>query len=133
MNVERLQQLRDYIATVKDRFRYDHYMHSTLGYIHPWYRNQPTTKNDCNTTGCIAGLGVLHFRLPKGEHLTAGAVMKEWLSFNEEEASFLFRYASDDANHSDAMRRMDHLLSGRPIGDYDLNLESYNQPKEEVL
>jgi hypothetical protein len=124
MNIELLTKVRDAIEQHAEKFDYSRY-------FGPWYRlgEDPFS---CGTVGCVAGFTVV----VAGIELDAKGVGPTWmneiqtkaglaLGLDEEQAKFLFHPSLadeftilSDFDHTDAIDRIDWLLSGLSLKNY---------------
>lgn len=137
MNREKLQQLRDHIATKVDdaHFEYGEFLHPDdtqrlLG--HTDKIKDEAHKHPCGTIGCVAGhcCALFQNELPRNRfHLPKVLVSsaKIILDLTEGESDFLFYQNMSYANRKDAVRRMDWLLNNNVIVDYRFREESWGE------
>lgn len=125
MNIERLTELRDYLLAVPDE-RFDYSVQfSGSSSAQSWmaFHNR-TIQYPCSTTGCVAGHACFYFGLHGGGPMRVAA---NHLGIDDGVDTFLFIEECEQANKSDAILRLNHLISGGTPDTYDWTQESWNK------
>ena len=128
MNRPRLEQLRQFLLELPDdRFRYECYFSDSEAYDDPVLIRNP----ECQTAACVGGWVIALFGC--GPVRTPSVDAQRLLDLNDQEAGFLFLTCINHSSRQDAIRRIDHLLSWKPLDEYDWNLEDNGAFKSRVL
>lgn len=119
----KLQELYDYVKPREHEFRYDRFFESMPEYEYYHSGKIPP----CGTTACLAGHAVILWglTLPRYNDIfyTVDTTVKEFLGLTDDESYFLFRQNSDCATHEDALKRLQWLIDGHQVVDYDWSQE----------
>lgn len=149
MNVEKLTRLRDYLLLVpEERFQYklffcnketyplsireslkgNFYAANAEGYAAILFLFQVILR--LGTEERLSDVLLPEDRRPKmsspfsGERLSA--VIQHLLGLSDDERTFLFDDENERANKSDAILRLNHLIEGKGVLNYDWSKESYS-------
>ena len=112
MNIEKLEELRDYLDAPKIAFNYKFWAVVKSG--SSTFRVKDL--HECGTSACLAGHTILLF------DCTSGVISQEAagiLGLNPVELEFLFYWNSDTADISDAKERLEWLIQGNDPLDFD--------------
>ena len=122
MNQKRLRDFYNYVVSVKARgFSYSQFFADDDNGNHPWWKGGKWDgKQGCGTVGCLAGLGVLKYKLKRdipNQVITPADAMAEYLELSGAEKSFLFFANAFRAKYKHALMRLKHLIQGgKPTG-----------------
>lgn len=123
MHDERMVELRNLLKNVpEEKFDYDHYFSDEYQALKLLLSGEIVNINGCFTSGCVAGYVCSHWDLTGDEPKD---LAEKFLQLNYEESHFLFLTRCNKANKKDAICRINHLLSGKFLDDYDFSQESW--------
>lgn len=138
MNTERLKTVRECIASHRDRFIYSSFFAGN----EPIYDEQGRCKSiydctldqieNCGTAACVAGWTILLFgdKTKPLHRINESGFARDALSLTHRECQFLFYYKAEDAFVDDALARLDWLIAGKDVLDYDFGKESWVKEQE---
>lgn len=133
MNTERLKTVREHIDNHRNRFIYSSFFAGN----EPIYDGQGRCMSiydctldyieNCGTAACVAGWTILLFgdKTVPLYRINESRFAKDALDLTSPECQFLFYYKSEEASVDDALARLDWLIAGNNVLDYDFGKESW--------
>ncbi len=125
--IEMLSELRDYMKTVPDdEFLYREF----FGRGGRWFFPQSIEeiKTGCGTVACLAGHACVLWKEYLRKDLEFGMLcvgsVTEFLEIGQDLEDFLFYRNCGEANRLDAIRRLEWVIEGKEISDYDFSQEN---------
>lgn len=120
--IELLQELLDYITNDESlKFRYSYYF--------PWSELTKWFGGDyvpsCGTTACLAGHAAIKWNLYHTNGQDVDCVVANFIGLTEKESKFLFLENCTRANKEDAAQRLQWLIDGNNVDEYDFTTESW--------
>lgn len=129
LNLEKIQKLLNHLKETPDEsFDYTAIFRPDSP-LHPIRNPSPR----CCTAGCVMGHAIWLWRTKLQQLDQAcvtnriSGVIGEFLGLDARQRNFVFFAHCGEANREDAIRRLEHLLAGQTVFDYDWQGESWQK------
>ena len=146
MHKTRVKALRDHLQSIPDReFDYSSFLlpsdlasaeydvDATISVWSEFWRDSGAGEYPCGTTGCVAGHCCVLNNIPVQRNESAADKAKNFLDLSGPEVTFLFYDYNEFAKRSDAIARLNHLLDGGNVYNYDFGVESWWPRRKELV